>query len=319
MIIITGGAGFIGSNLVKALNSRERSDILVVDDLTDGTKYRNLMECEISDYWDKGELLAHMTAGREFDDSVDAVLHQGACTVTTEWNGRYMMENNYGYSKLLLEYCTDRAIPFLYASSAAIYGDGGVFREAREFEAPLNVYGYSKLLFDRYVLGRLSRSRSQIAGFRYFNVYGPREAHKQSMASVAYHFRNQLLNDGKVRLFEGTAGYANGEQRRDFVHVDDVVALILWFLEHPHVSGIFNVGTGLSQSFNDVAHAIIAWYKRGEIEYIPFPEELSGRYQSFTQADVAALRGTGYEASFLPVEEGVPRYMAWLDAQDGRP
>ncbi len=315
MIVVTGGAGFIGSNLVKALNSTGHQDVLVVDDLTNGAKFRNLVDCEILDYVDKDDFLAQIASGADLGESVQAVFHKGACSTTTEWDGRFMMQNNYDYSKHLLHYCMDRHIPFLYASSASVYGCGPVFNEDLEFESPLNVYGYSKFLFDSYVRRLLAQARSQIVGFRYFNVYGPREQHKGQMASVAYHFNNQLLKSERMRLFEGSDGYEDGEQRRDFVYVGDAVDVSLWFLEHPDRSGIYNVGSGRSQSFNDVAKAIVAYHGRGEIEYIPFPAELRGRYQSFTEADISALRAAGYDRPFYSVEEGVEKYLEWLEAQ----
>ncbi|MBW1677174.1 MAG: ADP-glyceromanno-heptose 6-epimerase [Deltaproteobacteria bacterium] len=309
MIIVTGGAGFIGSNIVKGLNERGRSDILVVDNLSDRTKFRNIADCKIQDYLDKEDFLERVKAGSDFSTSIEAVFHQGACSVTTELDERYMMRNNYEYSRKLLHYCLQRRIPYIYASSASVYGAGKVFKEAREHEKPLNVYGHSKFLFDQYVRQLLPDAKSQIAGLRYFNVYGPREQHKGSMASVAFHFNNQVLAEGKVKLFEGGDGYADGEQRRDFIYVGDVVDVNLWFMGHDDKSGIFNVGTGRSQSFNDVARAVIAYHGHGEIEYIPFPEHLKGRYQSFTEADISALRETGYAAPFKSVEEGVRRYM----------
>ncbi len=312
MIIVTGGAGFIGSNIVEALNARGREDILVVDDLSDGVKFKNLADLRIRDYLDKDDFLERVGAGEDFG-GVEAIFHEGACSATTEWDGRYMMHNNYEYSKVLLHYCLERGAAYLYASSASVYGGGRVFRESLEHEEPLNVYGYSKFQFDQYVRHILPQAKSQVVGFRYFNVYGPREQHKGSMASVAFHFNNQIHESGKVRLFEGSDGYGDGEQRRDFIHVSDAVAVNLWFLDHPDKSGIFNVGTGRSQTFNDVARAVIAWHGRGEIEYIPFPEHLKGRYQSFTEADISALRAAGYDAPFKTVEEGVAEYMAWLN------
>ncbi len=311
MLVVTGGAGFIGSNIVKALNDRGRTDILVVDDLRDGTKFVNLADCEIADYLDQESFLRRVQA-RRLDD-IDAIFHEGACSSTTEWDGRFMMENNYEYSKELLHFCLEEGAQFLYASSASVYGAGPVFREERPYEHPLNVYGYSKFLFDQYVRRVLPEADTQIAGFRYFNVYGPREQHKGSMASVAYHFNNQIRETGKARLFEGSDGYGNGEQRRDFVYVGDAVEVNLWFLENPEQSGIFNLGTGRSQSFNDVARAVIAHHGRGELEYIRFPDHLKGRYQSFTEADIAALRAAGYERPFKSVEEGVGDYLRWLD------
>ncbi len=309
MIIVTGGAGFIGSNIVKALNQRGINDIIVVDELTDGTKFAHLTDVEISDYLDKDAFLRLIEKRDNFGQDIQAIFHEGACSTTTEWNGRYMMENNYEYSKSVLHYCLDRGVNLMYASSAATYGDGLVFKEERQYEKPLNVYGYSKFLFDQYVRRILPQAKSQIAGFRYFNVYGPHEDHKGSMASVAYHLNQQLPKNGMVKLFEGCDGYDNGEQRRDFVYVGDVVDVNLWFMDNPQKSGIFNVGTGKSQSFNDVAKAVIAWHNKGHIEYIPFPEHLKGRYQSFTEADITLLRQAGYTKPFKTVEEGVKRYL----------
>ncbi len=313
MIIVTGGAGFIGSNLVKALNDQGHHDILVVDDLSDGTKFTNLVDCILSDYQDKEEFISRIEAGEAFDSPVTAVFHQGACSTTTEWDGKFMMNNNYRYSKTLLRYCLQREIPFLYASSAAVYGSGPEFRESADHEQPLNVYGYSKLLFDQYVRRLLPQARSQIAGFRYFNVYGPREQHKGSMASVAFHLNNQMRESGRVKLFEGCDGFGDGEQRRDFVYVRDVTAVNLWFLQHPGKSGIFNLGTGRSQTFNEVANTVIRFHGGGEIDYIPFPGQLRGRYQSFTEADISALRAAGYEAPFSTVQQGVTEYLKWLN------
>ncbi|MFI4937002.1 MAG: ADP-glyceromanno-heptose 6-epimerase [Candidatus Berkiellales bacterium] len=309
MIIVTGGAGFIGSNIVRGLNQRGIKDIIVVDDLTDGTKFSYLTSLEIKDYLDKDEFLNRMLKRDSFGQDVQAIFHEGACSTTTEWNGRFMMQNNYEYSKAVLHYCLDRGVSMLYASSAATYGDGQIFKEERAHEKPLNVYGYSKFLFDQYVRRVMPEAKSQIVGFRYFNVYGPNENHKGSMASVAYHLHQQLPKTGIVKLFEGCDGYGNGEQRRDFVYVEDVVNVNLWFLDHQEKSGIYNLGTGRSQSFNDVAKAVIAWHGKGKIEYIPFPDHLKGRYQSFTQADISLLRSAGYDKPFKTVEEGVKDYL----------
>jgi ADP-L-glycero-D-manno-heptose 6-epimerase len=308
MIIVTGGAGFIGSNLVKALNDKGFTDVLVVDDLTDGIKFRNLVDCQVIDYLDKDDFLQMVKQERNFTENIEAIFHQGACSATTEWDGRYMMENNYAYSKALLHYCLKLKIPFIYASSAAVYGIGENFKEAKENEAPVNVYGYSKYLFDEYVRRVVTEPESLVVGLRYFNVYGPREQHKGSMASVAWHLNQQIQETGKMKLFEGSGGYADGDQRRDFIHVDDVVKVNLWMLENG-TYGIVNVGTGASRPFNDVAKAIISWHGKGEINYIEFPVHLKGSYQSYTEADIHSLRKMGYEDDFLSVEEGVKQYL----------
>jgi ADP-L-glycero-D-manno-heptose 6-epimerase len=326
--VVTGAAGFIGSNLVKALNARGESRILAVDDLSDADKFRNLVDCDIADYMDKDEFVSRLTDG-DFDDDIATILHQGACSDTMATDGRYMLANNYRYSVRLLDHCQDNDIPFLYASSAAVYGVGPAFREERACEAPLNVYGYSKFLFDQYVRRMLPERTAQVAGFRYFNVYGPREAHKGRMASVVWHFFNQYRASGKVQLFEGSGGYAAGDQCRDFVSVDDVVKVNLDFLDHPERSGIYNLGTGTAATFNAVATATInacraaegapaspfgELHRAGAIEYIAFPSALAGKYQSFTQADLSRLRDAGYAAPLLPVEEGVERCVKALIA-----
>lgn len=331
-IIVTGAAGFIGANLVKELNNRGERDIIAVDNLSRAEKVTNLTDLDIADFVDKRAFAEQLRAGR--DREVTAVFHQGACSDTMESDGRYMMENNFEFSKALLGWCQERGVRFIYASSASVYGGGRAFREERENESPLNVYGYSKFLFDQVVRGRLATRSAQVAGFRYFNVYGPREAHKARMASVAFHFFNQYLAEGQVRLFAGTDGYGPGEQLRDFIHVDDVVRVNLFFLDHPEASGIFNVGTGRAESFNAVAAATInaIRHARGEgeltlqelnadgtIEYIEFPAQLAGKYQSYTQADVGALRAVGYDGMFMDVKEGVGRYVEKrLFAGEGR-
>jgi ADP-L-glycero-D-manno-heptose 6-epimerase len=314
MIIVTGGAGFIGSNIVRGLNERGRADILVVDDLRDGAKFRNLVDCEILDYLDKDDFIDQLRGGIAPAEAVQAVFHLGACTRTTEQDGRYLMRNNYGYSRRLLQFCLERGAAFIYASSASVYGGGGVFVEHRDNEAPLNAYGYSKFLFDQHVRRLLPAARTQIAGLRYFNVYGPCEQHKAEMASVAWHLSRQLERGENLRLFGGCDGHADGEQQRDFVYVGDVVDVNLWFLDHSDRSGIFNVGTGVSRSFNALAAAVIRWYGRGAIEYLPFPDHLRGRYQSSTRADLTALRAAGYDRPFRSLEEGVPLYLEWLRA-----
>lgn len=312
MIIVTGGAGFIGSNLVKELNQRGRSDLLVVDDLSDGTKFTNIADCDLADYLDKADFLERVKTNR-LPETIEAIFHLGACSATTEWDGRYMMENNYEYSKQLFHYAVEREIPLIYASSAAVYGAGTVFKEDPAFERPLNVYGYSKSLFDQYVRRHQPGIKSQVVGVRYFNVYGPREAHKDSMSSVAYHLNNQLLESGTVKLFAGSDGYADGGQLRDFIYVGDAVKVKLWLLDNPAVNGIFNVGTGCAQPFNDVARAVLDWHGHGELQYIEFPEHLKGRYQSYTQADISQLRAAGYDQPFNTVAQGVREYLDWLN------
>jgi len=312
MYIVTGGAGFIGSNLVRALIDRGHDDVIVVDDLEDGHKFVNISDLAIADYLDKDDFLRRVDSDKAFSSGIEAIFHQGACSATTEWNGRYMMENNYEYSKRLLHHSMSNGTPFIYASSAAVYGSSKSFVEDPIFEAPLNVYGYSKLQFDRYVRRVAADTGSQVVGLRYFNIYGPCEQHKGAMASVAFHFNNQIRSEGEARLFSGTDDYADGEQLRDFVYVDDVCNVNLWFLEHPTVSGIYNVGTGRAQSFNDVANAVIEWHGKGKIRYIPFPEHLEGAYQSFTEADLTELRASGCDIEFRPVESGVKDYLDQL-------
>ncbi len=308
MLIVTGGAGFIGSNLVQALADRGHDDIVVVDDLEDGHKFVNISDLAIADYLDKDDLIERLR-DKAFAGSIKAIFHQGACSTTTEWDGRYMMKNNYGYSQVLLHHCLEHATPYIYASSAAVYGGSSKFVEDPLFENPLNVYGYSKLQFDRYVRRVAASPASQVVGLRYFNVYGPREQHKGSMASVAFHFNNQVREDGEARLFEGSDGYGDGEQLRDFVYVDDVCDVNLWFLDNPDVSGIYNTGSGRAQTFNDVANAVIKWHGKGKIRYIPFPDHLKGAYQSFTEADLTALRATGCDVEFREVADGVEAYL----------
>ncbi len=314
MIIVTGAAGFVGSNLVRGLNRAGERDILAVDDLSDGRKFSNLADCAIADYWDKDRLLERLRTGLGFVPR--HVYHQGACAVTREWDGRYMMENNYRYSTELFEFCRAKRVPLIYASSASVYGAGDSFVEEAGKEWPLNVYGYSKLLFDRYVRRRLRGARSQVVGLRYFNVYGPREAHKGSMASVVYHLHRQVQRDGEARLFQGSGGYADGEQLRDFVYVDDVVEVNLWFRRHAEHSGIFNVGTGRAASFNELGDAVIRWHGVGRKRYIPIPGDLERAYQSYTQADISKLRGAGYDRPFMSIGEGVETYLDFLGATD---
>ncbi len=313
MIIITGGAGFIGSNIVEALNKRGESDILVVDNLTNGRKMHNLSDLNILDYMDKDDFLNKVISRYDFGN-ISVVFHEGACSSTTEWDGKFIMRNNFEYSKELLKWCQDIGAQFIYASSASVYGTGNKgFIENRACELPINMYAYSKFQFDQYVRSIIDKSRYQIVGFRYFNVYGPRESHKGTMSSVAFHFNNQILATGKALLFEGTAGYENGGQERDFIYVEDCANVNLWFMDNPDKSGIFNLGTGQAKSFNDVANAVIKYHRKGKIEYIPFPEHLKGAYQSFTKADITALRNVGYGEPFMSVSEGVEKYLKRLN------
>jgi ADP-L-glycero-D-manno-heptose 6-epimerase len=306
MHVVTGAAGFIGSNVVRGLNARGIRDVLAVDDLEQGDKFLNLRDCEVADYMDRREFREAIRRGAPGLDA-KAVLHQGACADTTESDGRYMMDNNFAYSKELLHWALDRRVPFVYASSASVYGASRRCAETPECEGPLNVYAYSKLLFDRYARRAWPTARSTVVGLRYFNVYGPGERHKGRMASVVSQLRDQLVEAGVARLFEGTDGYADGEQRRDFVYVGDVVAVNLFFAEGPPRQGVFNLGTGRSRSFNDVARALIDRLGRGEVRYVPFPESLRGKYQSFTESDISRLRAAGYDRPFATLEQGIER------------
>ena len=327
-VIVTGAAGFIGSNLVLGLNKLGITDIVAVDNLTRGDKFRNLVDAEIIHYMDKLEFIDLVRSHKLPFKDIDAVFHQGACSDTMNHDGLYMMENNYQYTLDLFDWCQDKGIPFIYASSAAVYGKGEVFREERELEGPLNVYGYSKFLFDQVLRQRMKQGLSaQVAGFRYFNVYGMHEQHKGRMASVPFHHFNQYNERGYVELFGEYNGYANGDQRRDFVSVENVVEVLLHFFKHPEKSGIFNLGTGRSQTFNELAAATVNACRVNEgkealsladlvkqelIRYIPFPDSLKGKYQSFTEADIGRLRDAGYSAEFYNVEQGVARYVHGL-------
>ena len=316
MIIVTGGAGFIGSNLVKMLNERGHKDVVVVDDLTDGTKFKNIVDLDIFDYMDKDTFMERILKGDNFVEwgTIEGVFHEGACSSTTEWNGKFIMEVNYEYTKNLFHYCIARHIPFIYASSAATYGGRtNYFIEGRLYEQPLNVYGYTKFLFDEYMRRYLPKLTSPVVGLKYFNVYGPRENHKGTMASVAFHLNNQVLKGENPKLFQGTDGYPDGGHMRDFVYVEDVCKVNLWFLEHKGPSGVYNSGTGRAEPFSNIAKAVIKYHGHGEIEYIPFPDHLRGRYQSFTQADLTKLRAAGCDVEFKTVAEGVAEYMKWLN------
>ncbi|MFC2637824.1 MAG: ADP-glyceromanno-heptose 6-epimerase [Mitsuokella sp.] len=314
MIIVTGGAGFIGSNIVKELNRRGRTDILVIDDLKDGQNYRNLRGLQFIDYQHKDDFLQSIE-NDDFDGTdIDAVFHEGACSDTMEYDVNFMMRTNYEYSKLLLHFCLQHRIPFFYASSASTYGAGkNGFREGDECEDALNPYAFSKLLFDRYVRQVVSEAHSQIVGLRYFNVYGPQEHHKGKMASIFYQLVDQIQETGKARLFKGTDGYADGEQRRDFVYVKDVVRVNLWFWENRGPSGIYNCGTGHAHSYNEAAKAVIKALGKGEIAYREFPAILRGKYQNFTEADPTHLLNAGYDGGFTEMEAAVREYVGFLN------
>ena len=301
MIIVTGGAGFIGSNLVRGLNAEGRNDLIVVDDLFDGRKFANLDDADFADFIDAEAFAARLDAGETFG-KIDAVFHQGACSDTTEWNGKLMMRQNFEASKRLFAFAQRAGAPLVYASSAAVYGASTTFAEHGDNERPLNVYGWSKLVFDKW-LARQPQT-APVTGFRYFNVYGPREQHKGRMASVIHHFAGQLQTGDKIKLFEGSHGYADGEQRRDFIYVGDIVRANLWAME-AGARGVFNLGTGTSRSFNDMARQVIDWHGRGRIDYIPFPGDLTAAYQAFTEADIGRLRAAGYTHPFTPIEVGV--------------
>jgi ADP-L-glycero-D-manno-heptose 6-epimerase len=324
-VVVTGAAGMIGSNIARALHAAGAGDIIAVDDLRDGSKFNNLLGAQISDYFDQDDF--YQRFHRRELGKIAAVFHQGACSDTMEHDGRLMLRNNYRCSKDLFDACQAQGVRLVYASSAAVYGSSETFREQACFERPLNVYGYSKLLFDDVVRRRLADANAQVAGLRYFNVYGPREQHKGRMASVAFHHFNEFRDRGKVRLFGEYGGYGPGQQERDFIYVDDVVAVNLWFLAHPQCNGVFNLGTGRAQAFNDVAHATVnasrarqaqppltleQQVSQGIIEYIPIPQALIGKYQCHTQADLSALREAGCDHEFVDVATGVRRYVEWL-------
>jgi ADP-L-glycero-D-manno-heptose 6-epimerase len=316
-VIVTGAAGFVGSNLVRALNARGYEDVIAVDDLTQGDKFRNLAGCRIADYLDVAEFRDRVRRGWALW-APEAVFHQGACADTTESDGRYMMDANYACSREVLHWCLERRVPLVYASSASVYGLSRRCVEDRACERPLNVYAYSKWQFDEYVRRLGPEIRSTVVGLRYFNVYGPGEAHKGRMASMVWQLWRQVAEGGVARLFEGTDGYGPGEQRRDFVAVSDVAAVNLHFgLGGRHV-GIYNVGSGRSRSFNDVSRAVIARLGRGRVEYVPFPESLRGKYQSFTEADVTNLRERGgYVRPMLGLEAGIDAMISAEAGADG--
>lgn len=318
MIIVTGGAGFIGSNIVKELNNQGRNDILIVDDLTDGRKIRNIQMLDFLDYIDH-EDFDQAVADRSFDvGPIEVIFHEGACADTMNYDGRYMMKNNFEGSKELFHYCQERRVPFIYASSASTYGHGKQgFREDPACEEALNPYAYSKLFFDRYVRKFENYLESQVVGLRYFNVFGPNEGHKDKMASLARQMYYKLMETGEITLFEGTDGYENGGQTRDFIYVKDVCKVNFFFWEHPEISGVFNCGTGQSNTFNRFMEALISYAGKGEIKYVPFPEVLKGKYQSFTEADTTKLLSVGYDKGFTTLEDAVHEYCELLEHNEG--
>jgi ADP-L-glycero-D-manno-heptose 6-epimerase len=310
MYVVTGGAGFIGSNLVRGLNARGITDVLVVDDLERGDKHRGLNALAFKDFVDYRDFAERLEA---FAPATwTAVLHQGACSDTLETDGRFMLSVNYEYSKRLLAACLGRC-PFLYASSASVYGDGDDgFREDPACEHPLNVYAFSKFLFDRWARRALPGARSQVVGLRYFNVYGPQENHKDRMASVVFKFHGQIAAGGALEVFEGSEDF-----HRDFIYVDDAVDVNLFFLDHPEVSGIFNCGTGRAESFLALAEATASHYAGCRIRRIPFPAALKGKYQAHTQADLTKLRAAGFTRELTSLADGVARYVKILKESGG--
>ena len=318
MIIVTGGAGFIGSNIVKGLNERGREDVLIVDNLTNMVKFKNIQGLKAIDYMDKNDFIAAIKNGKFDDANIEVIFHEGACSDTMEYNGKYMMENNFEYTKTLMHFALKKKIQLLYASSASTYGSGKHgFSEKPACEEALNVYAFSKLFFDNYARRYFDAAESQIVGLRYFNVYGPQENHKGKMASMIFQMFNQWKAEGKVKLFEGIDGYGNGEQVRDFIYVKDVVKVNFFFWDHPELKGIYNCGTGNSHTFNTLAKGVLKYFGSGELEYVPFPEILKGKYQSFTEADSSKLLAAGYDGGFTDIEEAIAEYCALLDKNDG--
>ena len=318
MIIVTGGAGFIGSNIVKGLNERGREDVLIVDNLTNMVKFKNIQGLKAIDYMDKNDFIAAIKNGKFDDANIEVIFHEGACSDTMEYNGKYMMENNFEYTKTLMHFALKKKIQLIYASSASTYGSGKHgFSEKPACEEALNVYAFSKLFFDNYARRYFDAAESQIVGLRYFNVYGPQENHKGKMASMIFQMFNQWKAEGKVKLFEGIDGYGNGEQVRDFIYVKDVVKVNFFFWDHPELKGIYNCGTGHAHTFNTLAKGVLKYFGSGELEYVPFPEVLKGKYQSFTEADSSKLLAAGYDGGFTDIEEAIAEYCALLDKNDG--
>ena len=316
MIIVTGGAGFIGSNIVRSLNENGRTDVMIVDDLNGGDKYKNLIGLRFMDYQHKDDFQKLVTGSSTFGSNVEAIFHEGACSDTMEYDVNFMMRTNYDYSKELLRFCLRKQIPLIYASSASVYGMGKKgFREDESCENPLNPYAFSKLMFDRYARQFLSAAKSKIIGLRYFNVFGPQENHKGKMASIFYQIYKRMKLGGGPRLFKGTDGYGDGEQKRDFIYVKDVAKINLWCLENDVANGIYNCGTGHAHTFNAVAKAMIeSMHSKMRTTYCDFPDELRGKYQSFTEADMKNLTAAGYKGGFTNFVLAVEEYCRFLDA-----
>lgn len=318
MIIVTGGAGFIGSNLIKGLNEQGFDEILLVDNLTNCVKFKNLVNIKFADYIDKIDFINEIKLGHFDHLNVEAIFHLGACSNTMETDGKYMMKNNYEYSKELMNFAIKKNIQFIYASSASVYGNGkNGFKEETECEGPINMYAFSKFNFDNYVRRRIENCNNQIVGLRFYNVFGPNECHKGKMASVMYHFYYQLKEKNEVRLFEGIDGIKDGEQKRDFVYVKDVVKVMLFFMNNKNKSGIFNCATGNAHTYNEVANNLIKLNGSGNIKYIKFPQELAGKYQTYTQADLSKLRNIGYKSDFTSLADAIKEYYEYIKNNEG--
>ena len=310
MIIVTGGAGFIGTNLVRSLLNLNKK-ILIVEEIDRYTnKFQNIKNLDIVDCVAHDIFLKDLLNDK-YKNKIEYIFHLGACSKTTEPDRNYIMDVNLNYSKRLLEYAANNKINMVYASSASVYGSGNTFKEDSKNESSLNYYSESKLLFDNYVRDNFGKISSQIVGMRYFNVYGPYEQHKEVMSSVIFHFYNQLLNKGMLKLFRGSHGYGDGEQRRDFVFVKDTIDIKVWFMKN-NISGIYNIATGKSRTFNDVANCVIDYFGSGHIEYIDFPNGLEKQYQAFTEADMTNLNIAGYSGKPTELEDGIKSYLSFL-------
>lgn len=316
MIVVTGGAGFIGSCIVSRLNSQGRKDLIIVDDLEehDG-KRRNLEGKEYAAYYDKDDFL-RIVLDDCLDSSVDCIIHMGACSSTIGTDRAYYEQNNFEYTRHLAEWCFTHQARYIYASSAATYGDGEQGYEDDESRLselkPLNLYGWSKYKFDLWVMEQGVRDR--VVGLKFFNVFGPNEYHKGDMRSVLNKAYPRVAAEGKIFLFKSyRPEYADGEQKRDFIYIKDAVDVVMFFFEHPDIHGIYNVGTGEARSWNDVAHALFAAVgKDPDITYMDMPEHLRERYQYFTQASVDKLRSVGFGRRFTPLKEAVKDYVGYL-------